>query len=71
MTSKKLPETITFTFDEFTDMAFIPPAKFFIMTAMQEYVFVRTRSRSVAQDTVDQMYGAGKYRVKASTISDS
>jgi hypothetical protein len=68
---KALPATVSFTFDEFTDMEFEPPAKFFIMTAMQEYVFVRTRSRALAQETVDSIYGVGKYKVKASSISDS
>ena len=68
---KKTPELITFNFDEFTDIEFQPPAKFFIMTAMQEYVFIRTRSRAVAQETVDGIYGVGKYKVKASSISDS
>ena len=68
---KKLPKTVSFNFEEFTDMSFQPPAKFFIMTAMQEYVFVRTRSRALAQETIDSIYGAGRYKVKAATISDS
>lgn len=69
--AKKYPETISFNFEEFTDIEFQPPAKFFIMTAMQEYVFIRTRSRALAQETVDSIYGVGKYTVKASSISDS
>lgn len=68
---KKLPKTVSFNFEEFTDMAFQPPAKFFIMTALQEYVFVRTRSRALAQETIDSIYGVGKYKVKAATIGDS
>lgn len=71
MKENKLPETITFNFEEFTSMEFIPPAKFFIMDSMQNYVFVRTRSRSKAQEAVDQIYGKGKYTVKASSIGDS
>lgn len=70
-TKKKQAKIVTFNFEEFTAMDFIPPAKFYIMDSMQNYVFIRTRSRAIAQETVDEIYGRGKYRIKAASIGDS
>lgn len=50
----------------FTDIDFIPPSTFFIMDSLQNYHFVHTSDRKVAQDWVDAEFGKGKYTVKAS-----
>lgn len=56
------------TFDEFTDIDFIPPATFFIRDATGDYTFVHTATRSVAQDWVNENYGKGRYTIVASKL---
>lgn len=68
---QKQPEVLTFTFEQFTDIEFQVPCKFFYMDSMQNYIFIRTRSRAKAQAYIDEIHGKGKYTVKAATISDS
>jgi hypothetical protein len=56
------------TFEEFSDYEFIPPATFYVMDSMQNYHFVHTSKRDVAQSWCDDFFGKGKYSVKASKI---
>lgn len=44
---------------------FKPPASFFIVDALGQGVYIHTRSRAKAQEVVDELYGVGKYRVRA------
>lgn len=65
--SKEVKTTVV-SYEEFTDIEFTPPATFFIVDAMQNYVFFHTTSRQKAQQTCDGVYGEGKYTVKASRL---
>jgi hypothetical protein len=64
--SKQKITVVNFT--EFSSLAFIPPATFFIQNAMGDYIFIHTAKRQVAQDWVDEEYGKGRYTVKASKL---
>jgi hypothetical protein len=56
------------SYAEYTDYDFVEPATFFVMDAMQNYTFVHTSKREVAQRIADEIYGVGMYVVKASKI---
>lgn len=49
--------------DRFKD-TFIDPAKYYIVNAMGDAVYYRTRSRQAAQDLADKDYGTDKYRIR-------
>lgn len=49
--------------DRFSD-TFIDPAKYYIVNAMGDAVYYRTRSRQAAQDMADKDYGEGKYKIR-------
>lgn len=63
--SKDLKIT-TVTFEEFTDIDFIPPATFFFKDALGDIHFLHSSKREVCQEWVDKHYGKGKYKVIAS-----
>lgn len=63
--SKDLKIT-TVTFEEFTDIDFIPPATFFFKDALGDIHFLHSSKREVCQEWVDDHYGKGKYKVIAS-----
>lgn len=67
----KLIETIRVSFSEFTSPDFSNPCKWFILDALGDYVFIKTRKREIAQQWVDGEYGHGKYRVSGYTQSAS
>ena len=67
MSDKELKKTIV-TYAQYTDYEFIPPATFFIVDALQQYVYYHTSKREVAQQAVDSEYGKGRYTVKASKL---
>ena len=50
--------------DEYNAEDFKPPASFFILNALGEGVYFKTRSRSKAQVECDLIYGVGKYSVR-------
>ena len=56
------------TFEEYSDYEYIDPATFFVVDAMQNYVYFHTAKRQLAQEKCDSMYGKGKYIVKASKM---
>ena len=62
-------ETVVVSYQEFTDYEFIPPASYFIMDSLQNYVFYKTSDRAKAQNACDEQYGKGRYTVKASKIT--
>jgi hypothetical protein len=59
-------ETITLSFQEYQEAKeekkVLP--KYFIVDALGQYVFVKTRDRAKAQAHIDEEYGKGKYRVR-------
>lgn len=63
-------KTTIITFEEFTDDDFKKPSNFYIMDAMQNYVFFHTRDRAVAQSWCDTIYD-GVYTVNASKMNKS
>lgn len=63
--SKDLKIT-TVTFEEFTDIDFIPPATFFFKDALGDIHFLHSSKREVCQEWVDEHYGKHKYKVIAS-----
>ena len=67
MTKKEVTVTVV-SFEQFSDYEFNPPATFYIMDSLQQYYFVHTSDRKVAQDWVDETFGKGRYTVKASKI---
>jgi len=53
------------SYAEFTDYDFQPPATFYVMDSLQNYTFIHTSQRTVAQEVVDEIYGKGRYTIKA------
>jgi hypothetical protein len=67
LADKELKKTIV-TYAQYTDYEFIDPSTFYIVDAMQNYVYYHTSKREVAQQAVDNEYGKGRYTVKASKL---
>ena len=61
---EKKIEIITVSQEERMDDDFKPPTSLFIINAMGEGVYFKTRSRQQAQLQADRIYGAGKYTVR-------
>ncbi len=59
---------IRVNYNEATSLDFKPPCTFYIKDAMDNYVFIKTRSRKVAQELVNNEYGRGKYTVSSSKL---
>lgn len=61
-------EHVTVSTQEFESDEFRAPSKFYIRDAMDNFVFIRTRSRSEAQGWVDVEYGTvqgqSKYKIR-------
>lgn len=56
------------SYEEYTQYEYVDVATFFIVDAMQNYVYFHTSKREEAQRVCDERYGKGKYTVKASKI---
>lgn len=56
------------TFDQFTEIDFVPPSTFFIRGATGDYYFIHTSKRALAQEWVDENFGKGRYTVVASKL---
>jgi hypothetical protein len=66
--SKDLKVTVV-SFEEFSDIDFIPPATFFFKDALGNINFLHSSKREVCQEWVDENYPPkGKYKVIASKI---
>lgn len=63
-------KTTIVEFEQFADIDFTPPAVYYVRTAMY-YLYIHTRERDKAQAAVDEMFGGGKYLVKASKLVKS
>lgn len=53
-------------YNEFVDIEFIPPARFFIKMASGDYMFFHSADRAKVQDKIDELFGKGKYRAVSS-----
>lgn len=63
-----MTDFIRVSYNEATALDFKPPCTYYIRNAMDEFVFIKTRSRKVAQELVNAEYGVGKYRVCSSKL---
>jgi hypothetical protein len=45
------------------------PSCFYIRNALDEYVFIKTKSRKIAQETIDEEYGKGFYKVRTTDLA--
>lgn len=63
-----MSDFIRINYSEATALDFKPPCTYYIKDAMDNYVFIKTRNRKVAQELVNAEYGAGKYRVSSSKL---
>ena len=61
-------DLITYTFSEATDLDFKPPTPWYIRDALDNIVFVKTRSRQKAQEIINSVYGTRKYTVSSSKL---
>lgn len=57
-------EHVTVSASEFESDEFRAPSKFYIRDAMDNFVFIKSRSRGDAQEWVDGEYGHGKYKIR-------
>lgn len=60
--NEKLPEMVVSTIEE-------APSNYYIRNALDQYVFIKTKSRERAQQAVDQEYGKGKYTVRSCDLA--
>lgn len=50
------------------DLDFKPPTLWYVRDALDNFVFIKSRSRKVAQQLVNDEYGARKYTVCSSKL---
>lgn len=53
-------------YDQYVDMEFIPPARFFIKMASGDFMFFHSADRAKVQEKIDEIFGKGKYRAVSS-----
>jgi hypothetical protein len=58
-------------FDDFNDLDFVSPSRWFIFTSMNDYLFIHVRDRQVAQDYIDVEYGKGRYKIRTVRVIKS
>lgn len=63
-----MSDFIRVNYNEATSLDFKPPCTFYIRDAMDDFMFIKTRNRKVAQELVNSEYGAGKYTVSSSKL---
>jgi len=59
---------IRVNYNEATSLDFKPPCTFYIKDAMDDFVFIKSRNRKVAQELINNEYGRGKYTVSSSKL---
>ena len=64
----QMSDFIRVKYNEATSLDFKPPCTFYIRNAMDEFVFIKTRNRKVAQELINAEYGRGKYTVASSKL---
>lgn len=63
-----MSDFIRVKYNEATSLDFKPPCTYYIRDAMDDFVFVKSRNRKVAQELINNEYGVGKYRVSCSKL---
>ena len=63
-----MSDFIRINYSEATALDFKPPCTYYIKDAMDDFVFIKSRNRKVAQELINAEYGAGKYRVSSSKL---
>lgn len=63
--TKKVLESVSVTYEEFTSLDFHCPSKWFIKNAFGLYEFVKVQKREKAQEWFDEKYGKGMYSVRS------
>lgn len=56
------------SYEEYTDYSYIDVATWFIVNALQQYVYFHTSDRAEAQRVCNDLYGVNFYTVKTSKI---
>ena len=63
-----MSDFIRVNYNEATSLDFKPPCTYYIRDAMDDFVFIKLRSRKVAQQLVNDEYGDRKYTVSSSKL---
>ena len=63
-----MSDFIRINYSEATALDFKPPCTYYIKDARDDFVFIKSRNRKVAQELINAEYGAGKYRVSSSKL---
>jgi len=63
-----MSDFIRIKYNEATALDFKPPCTYYIKDAMDDFVFIKTRNRKVAQELINNEYGHGKYTVSSSKL---
>lgn len=56
------------SYKDATSLDFNPPTVYYIRDALGDFVFIKSRSRKVAQQLVNDEYGTRKYTVSSSKL---
>lgn len=56
------------SYEQYTDYEYVEVATWFVVDAMQNYVYFHTSKRELAQAACDERYGKGKYSVKSAKV---
>lgn len=64
-TEVPLEEIVMVKYEDYESEDFIPPSSWCIRVATGDYVYFRCRSRAKAQARANELYGEGKYTIRA------
>lgn len=57
-------ESVIVSYEDYVDLEFVPPSKWYIRNATGDYEFVKVQKREKAQQFFDEKYGVGKFSVR-------
>lgn len=58
-------ESVSVSYEDFVDLEFMPPSKWYIRNVIGDYEFVKVQKREKAQQFFDEKYGVGKFTVRS------
>lgn len=61
----KQVESVIVSYEDFSDLEFTPPSKWYIRNATGDYEFIKVQKREKAQQFFDEKYGVGKFVVRS------
>lgn len=64
-------DILVVSYEEMNSEDFKHPYSYYVEDAMQNYVFVKTRSRSKAKEVIDDMYGVNRYSLRTTKMVGS